>query len=66
MYLAGMSGVDLAAGFIVQFLFLKRLNLSFCEDTAVFGNSWFQCLETGLEVGQIVAHAMPHDQSRRR
>ena len=49
-----MSGLNLAAGLIVQLLLFKRLNLGLGQDCAFLGNLGFQRLEPLFEVGQIV------------
>ena len=52
--IARMSGLNLAAGFIVQYLLFKSLNLRLCQDAALFGDYGIWRLQTRFEVGQIV------------
>ena len=43
--IARMGSLDLAAGFIVQLLFLQRLDLRLGQEDAFFGNLGFQCFQ---------------------
>lgn len=52
--IAGMCGLDLGPGFVVELLLLQGLNLRLREDASLCGNLGFERLEPRLKVRQIV------------
>ncbi len=62
---ARMGGFDLAAGFIIELLFLKRLDLGFSQYQTVSSDPGFKRLQPILEIGQLVANPDTADTGRR-